>query len=119
MERLIPTERTTLKRLPKRGVYDRASVYGILDEGFICHVGFVADGRPCVIPTGYARAGDHLYIHGSAASRMLKALADGIDLCVTVTLVVGIVLARSPFTSSMNKRSGVIFWVHSLVDEPG
>jgi nitroimidazol reductase NimA-like FMN-containing flavoprotein (pyridoxamine 5'-phosphate oxidase superfamily) len=119
MERLSPTERTTLKRLPKRGVYDRAEIYRILDEGFICHVGFAIDGRPFVIPTGYARAGELLYVHGSAASRMLKALSGGIEVCVTVTLVDGIVLARSAFHSSMNYRSVVIFGVASLIDEPG
>ena len=117
MERLKQTERTTLRRLPKRGVYDRETVYRILDEGFICHVGFVVDGRPFVIPTGYARTGDSLYIHGSAASRMLTALAGGIDVCVTVTLVDGIVLARSAFHSSINYRSVVIFGVASPVHE--
>src|SRR5215471_14180969 len=118
MERLKQTERTTLRRLPKRGVYDRETVYRILDEGFICHVGFVVDGRPFVIPTGYARAGDSLYIHGSAASRMLRALAGGIDVCVTVTLVDGIVLARSAFHMSINYRSVVIFGVASVVPDP-
>jgi uncharacterized protein len=104
-----PTERTTLKRLPKRGVYDREAVYRILDEGFICHVGFTVDERPVVIPTGYARADDRLYIHGSQASRMLKTLAGGVDVCVTVTLVDGLVLARSAFHHSINYRSVVIF----------
>jgi len=103
------TDRTTLKRLPKRGVYDRESVYGILDEGFICHVGFAADGKPFVIPTGYARVDDRLYIHGSQASRMLRTLAGGVDVCVTVTLLDGLVLARSAFHHSMNYRSVVIF----------
>ena len=119
MKRLTPTERTTLKRLPKRGVYDLAGIYPILDEGFICHVGFAIDGRPYVIPTGYARAGDLLFIHGSAASRMLRALSGGIEVCVTVTLVDGIVLARSAFHSSMNYRSVVIFGVASLIEDPG
>jgi nitroimidazol reductase NimA-like FMN-containing flavoprotein (pyridoxamine 5'-phosphate oxidase superfamily) len=118
MEQLAPTERTTLKRLPKRGTYDTSTIYSILDAGFICHVGFVIDGRPYVIPTGYARAGDKLYIHGSTASRMLRALAGGIDVCVTVTLVDGIVLARSAFHSSINYRSVVIFGVASPVEEP-
>jgi uncharacterized protein len=103
------TDRTTLKRLPKRGVYDRESVHAILDEGFICHVGFVVNGRPVVIPTGYARAGDQLYIHGSQASRMLRTLANGVDVCITVTLVDGLVLARSAFHHSINYRSVVIF----------
>ncbi len=109
MEQFNPTTKTTLKRLPKRGVFDRATVYQILDEGFICHVGFVADEQPFVIPTGYARADDKLYIHGSAASRMLRALAEGIDVCVTVTLLDGLVLARSAFHHSLNYRSVVIF----------
>ena len=103
------TERTTLKRLPKRGVYDRELVYAILDEGFICHVGFVVDAKPVVIPTGYARVADQLYIHGSQASRMLRTLKTGIDVCVTVTLIDGLVLARSAFHHSMNYRSVVVF----------
>ena len=111
------TDRTTLKRLPKRGVYDRASVYGILDEGFICHVGFVLDGKPFVIPTGYARVEDRLYIHGSQAGRMLRTLANGVDVCVTVTLLDGLVLARSAFHHSMNYRSVVIFGRATVVED--
>jgi len=111
------TERTTLKRLPKRGVYDRELVYGILDEGFICHVGFAVDGRPFVIPTGYARVDDQLYIHGSQASRMLRTVAQGVDVCVTVTLIDGLVLARSAFHHSMNYRSVVIFGRASIVED--
>jgi uncharacterized protein len=111
------TERTTLKRLPKRAVYDREVVYGILDEGFICHVGFAVDGRPFVIPTGYARVDDQLYIHGSQISRTLRTLAQGVDVCVTVTLVDGLVLARSAFHHSMNYRSVVIFGSASLVEQ--
>ena len=102
------TEHTTLKRLPKRGVYDRQLVYGILDEGFICHVGFVLDGQPFVIPTAYGRSGDNLYIHGSAASRMLRNLDKGVAVCITVTLLEGLVLARSIFNHSMNYRSVVV-----------
>ena len=109
MERFAPTERTTLKRLPKRGEYDRERVYAILDEAFICHVGFVVDGRPVVIPTGYGRLADVLYVHGSAASRMLRTLAEAIDVCVTVTLIDGLVLARSAFHHSFNYRSVVVF----------
>ena len=112
-----PTERTTLKRLPKRGVYDREIVYGILDEGFVCHVGFAVDGQPFVIPTGYARVEDQLYIHGSQVSRMLRTLAGGIDVCVTVTLVDGLVLARSAFHHSINYRSVVIFGNATLVED--
>jgi nitroimidazol reductase NimA-like FMN-containing flavoprotein (pyridoxamine 5'-phosphate oxidase superfamily) len=103
------TERTRLRRLPKRGVFDRDAVYAILDEGFICHVGFAVDGKPFVIPTSYARIGDRLVIHGSAASRMMRSIAGGIDVCVTVTLLDGLVLARSAFHHSMNYRSVVIF----------
>ena len=112
-----PTERTILKRLPKRGVYDRPLVYEILDEGFICHIGFVVDGRPVVIPTGYARSGDNLYVHGSQASRMLRTLAAGVDVCVTVTLVDGLVLARSAFHHSMNYRSVVVFGRATVVED--
>lgn len=112
------TNRTKLKRLPKRGHFDRETVYGILDEGFICHIGFVVDGHPVVIPTGYARVGDKLYVHGSQASRMLRTLANGIDACVTVTLLDGLVLARSAFHHSMNYRSVVVFGRAMLVDDP-
>ncbi len=111
------TERTTLKRLPKRGAHDRNSIYGILDEGLICHVGFAVDGRPFVIPTGYARVEDQLFIHGSQASRMLRTLADGVDVCITVTLLDGLVLARSAFHHSMNYRSAVIFGRAILVED--
>lgn len=104
-----PTERTKVKRLPKRGSFERETVYSILDEGFVCHVGFVSDGQPFVIPTAYGREGDVLYLHGSRASRMLKALAAGADVCVTVTLVDGLVLARSAFHHSINYRSVVVF----------
>src|ERR1044071_6801558 len=112
------TERTRLKRLPKRGVFDRDLVYAFLDEAFICHVGFVVDGKPVVIPTGYARAGDQLYIHGSQASRMLRTLKTGVDVCVSVTLVDGLVLARSAFNHSMNYRSVVVFGKAKAVEEP-
>jgi nitroimidazol reductase NimA-like FMN-containing flavoprotein (pyridoxamine 5'-phosphate oxidase superfamily) len=112
------TKRTSLKRLAKRGHFDHDTVYGILDEGFICHVGFVIDGQPFVIPTGYARVDDKLYIHGSQASRMLRTLAIGVDACVTVTLVDGLVLARSAFHHSVNYRSVVVFGRARLVDDP-
>jgi uncharacterized protein len=108
-EDFSPTTRTTLKRLPKRGSFERETVNGILDEGFVCHVGFVAGGQPFVIPTAYGRKGDVLYIHGARASRMQKALAAGADVCVTVTLVDGLVLARSAFHHSINYRSVVVF----------
>src|SRR5882724_13204093 len=117
MEELTQTARTTLIRLPQRGAFDRASINQILDEGFICHVGFAIDGQPFVIPTGYARAGDKLLIHGSQASRMLRALKEGIDACVTVMLIDGLVLARSAFHHSMNYRSVVIFGRAEMVED--
>jgi len=117
MEELTQTARTTLRRLPQRGAFDRESINQILDEGFICHVGFAVDGQPFVIPTGYARAGDRLFIHGSQASRMLRTLGQGIDVCLTVTLIDGLVLARSAFHHSMNYRSVVVFGRAALVDE--
>jgi nitroimidazol reductase NimA-like FMN-containing flavoprotein (pyridoxamine 5'-phosphate oxidase superfamily) len=118
MEAFSPTERTTVRRLPKRGVYDKAEVYAILDEGFICHVGFAIDGQPYVIPTGYARLEDEIFLHGSAASRMLRALGDGLDVCVTVTLVDGFVLSRSAFHHSINYRSVVMLGRARVLSEP-
>lgn len=112
------SERTRVVREPHRGAYDRATAYQILDEGFICHVGFVIDGQPFVIPTGYGRSGDNLYIHGSAASRMLRNLEKGVPVCVTVTLLDGLVLARSIFNHSMNYRSVVVLGMAMIVDEP-
>jgi len=106
METYQPTERTQVRRLPKRGVYDKEQVHAILDEGFLCHVGFSMDGQTYVIPTGYGRAGERVFIHGSPASRVLRS-RDGIDICFTVTLVDGFVLARSAFHHSMNYRSVV------------
>ena len=103
------TDRTKVRRLPNRAHYDRDVVHAILDEALICHVGFVVDGAPVVIPTIHWREGDTLYFHGSAASRMLRSLRDGVDACVTVTLLDGLVLARSAFHSSMNYRSVVVF----------
>ena len=117
MDKLPQTPRTTLKRLPQRGSYDRGVINRILDESFICHVGFALNGRPFVIPTGYARVGDSLIIHGSQASRMLRTLGQGIDVCVTVTLIDGLVLARSAFHHSMNYRSVVVFGRATLIDE--
>ena len=111
------TDRTTLKRLPKRGFYERDIIYPILDEAFICHVGFTVEDQPFVIPTGFARVEDRLYIHGSQISRMLRTLAGGINVCVTVTVLDGLVLARSAFHHSMNYRSVVIFGRASAVDD--
>ena len=114
----VPTQRTRVVREPDRGVYDRETIDRILDEGFICHVGFVVDGQPFVIPTSYGRVNDNLYIHGSAASRMLRNLDKGIPVCVTVTLIDGLVLARSIFNHSMNYRSVVVLGTATLVDDP-
>jgi len=117
-ENYTPSARTRVVREPHRGIYDRATAYQILDEGFICHVGFIADGQPFVIPTGYGRAGDNLYIHGSAASRMLRNLDQGVAVCVTVTLLDGLVLARSIFNHSMNYRSVVVLGTAVAVNDP-
>jgi len=114
---LSRTPRTTLKRLPKRGSHEREVIDQILDEGFICHVGFAVDGQPFVIPTGYARVKDQLIVHGSQASRMLRAVGQGIDVCVTVTLIDGLVLARSAFHHSMNYRSVIVFGRAKLIDD--
>lgn len=110
--------RTRVVREPQRAVYDRAAAYAILDEAFICHVGFAVDGQPFVIPTSFGRSGDNLYIHGSAASRMLRNLDEGIAVCVTVTLLDGLVLARSIFNHSMNYRSVVVLGVARAVTDP-
>jgi uncharacterized protein len=112
-----PTPRTRLVREADRAVYDREAAYRILDEGFLCHVGFVADGQPFVIPTSYGRKDASLYIHGSAASRMLRQMKDGVPVCVTVTLLDGLVLARSIFNHSMNYRSVVVLGKATLVED--
>jgi nitroimidazol reductase NimA-like FMN-containing flavoprotein (pyridoxamine 5'-phosphate oxidase superfamily) len=115
-EDFAPTSRTKLKRLAKRGSFEREKVYEILDEGFVCHVGFVADGEPFIIPTAYGRVGDELYLHGAKSNRTLKALGAGAEVCVTVTLVDGLVLARSAFHHSINYRSVVIFGKARVVE---
>ncbi len=112
-----PTPRTRLVREAERAVYDREAAYRILDEGFLCHVGFVADGQPFVIPTSYGRKDASLYIHGSAASRMLRQIKEGMPVCVTVTLLDGLVLARSVFNHSMNYRSVVVLGTATLVED--
>ena len=114
----VPTPRTRVVREPQRAVYDREAVNRILDEAFLCHVGFVLDGQPFVIPTSYGRDGDVLYIHGSVASRMLRNLTQGVPICVTVALIDGIVVARSVFNHSMNYRSVVILGTATLVADP-
>jgi nitroimidazol reductase NimA-like FMN-containing flavoprotein (pyridoxamine 5'-phosphate oxidase superfamily) len=117
-ESSTPTQRTRIVREPDRAVYTRDAAYKILDEGFICHVGFSMDNQPFVIPTGYGRSGDNLYIHGSAASRMLRSVDQGIPVCVTVTILDGLVLARSIFNHSMNYRSVVILGTATAVTDP-
>ena len=114
----MPTARTRVVREPHRGVYDRETAYHILDEGFLCHIGFAVDGQPFVIPTSYGRKDASLYIHGSAASRMLRQMKEGVQVCITVTLLDGLVLARSVFNHSMNYRSVLILGKASLVEDP-
>ena len=117
-ETQMPTSRTRVVREPQRAVYERETIYRILDEAFLCHVGFSVDGQPFVIPTSYGRKDANLYIHGSAASRMLRHVKEGIPVCVTVTLLDGLVLARSIFNHSMNYRSVVILGNATLVENP-
>lgn len=116
MTQFTPTPRTRVKRLADRGKYDRDTVFAILDEGLVCHVGFTVDAQPYVIPTLFARDGDQLYLHGSAASRMLRTLSGGVQMCVTVTLVDAIVLARAAFHHSMNYRSVVVLGRATLIE---
>jgi nitroimidazol reductase NimA-like FMN-containing flavoprotein (pyridoxamine 5'-phosphate oxidase superfamily) len=106
---LVQTPRTTLKRRPMRGSFDRALIHSILDEALVCHIGFMVDEQPFVVPTTYARVDDRLYIHGAVANRMLRNLATGVPMCFTVTLLDGLVLARSAFHHSMNYRSVMVF----------
>jgi nitroimidazol reductase NimA-like FMN-containing flavoprotein (pyridoxamine 5'-phosphate oxidase superfamily) len=118
-ETQMPTPRTRVVREPHRAAYDRETAYRILDEGFLCHVGFAVDGQPFVIPTSYGRKDASLYIHGSAASRMLRQMQKGaVQVCITITLLDGLVLARSVFNHSMNYRSVVILGKATLVDDP-
>jgi nitroimidazol reductase NimA-like FMN-containing flavoprotein (pyridoxamine 5'-phosphate oxidase superfamily) len=118
MDSFPPTRRTQVRRLPQRAQYDKAQIRSILDEGYICHVGFVADGQPYVIPTCYGRKDDLLYLHGSPASRMLRVLQQEVEVCITVTLVDGLVLARSAFHHSINYRSVVVLGKARLVSDP-
>jgi nitroimidazol reductase NimA-like FMN-containing flavoprotein (pyridoxamine 5'-phosphate oxidase superfamily) len=117
MSEIIQTERTRLRRLPKRGAFERQTVNSILDEAFICHIGFSVDGQPYVIPTAFGRIGNDLYIHGSAASRMLRTLKQGVEMCLTATLVDGLVIARSAFHHSINYRSVVVLGKAVLVED--
>ena len=117
-ENLSPTERTRVVREPHRGAYDRETIDKILDEGMVCHAGFSVNGQPYVIPTLFARVGDEVYFHGSAASRMLRQLGADVPVCLTVTLTDGIVLARSIFNHSINYRSVVLLGTAQLVGAP-
>ena len=117
MNDIIQTERTRLRRLPKRGAFDRDTVYSILDEAFICHIGFTVDEQPYVIPTAFGRVNDLLYIHGSSASRMLRTLSKEINMCFTATLIDALVLARSAFHHSINYRSVVVLGNATLVTD--
>ena len=115
MNEFMPTERTRVRRMPKRASYDETLIYSILDEGLICHVGFVVDEQPYVIPTTYCRIDNTLYFHGAPASRMLRSLDKGIKVCITVTLLDALVVARSAFNNSVNYRSVVILGTASQV----
>ncbi len=117
-EPFLPSSRTRVVREANRAVYDRDAIYNILDEAFVCHVGFSTGGQPFVIPTMFARVGDAIYFHGSVASRMLRSLGDGLTVCITVTLTDGLVLARSVFNHSMNYRSVVALGHATLIQEP-
>ena len=112
------TDRTKVRRLADRGRYDWDTIHSVLDEGLVCHLGFAIDGRPWVMPTTYARVGNSLYVHGAAANFALKTLASGVDACVTVTLLDGLVLARSAFHHSMNYRSVMLFGRAERVEDP-
>src|SRR6266498_4917757 len=112
------TERVRVKRLPERGVYARDTIDGILDEGRICHLGFVHEGQPLVIPTIHARDGDQVYVHGSTASRTLRTLRGGVPACLTVTILDGLVVARSVFEHSMNYRSVIVLGTARAVEDP-
>ena len=114
---IAPTDRTKVRRLPKRADYDRELINSIIDEALSCHVGFAIDGRPWVIPTIHARVDDRLYLHGAVANHMLGSLADGIEACVTITVIDGLVLARSAFHHSMNYRSVMVFGRAVSVDD--
>ena len=115
---IAATPRTRVKRLPKRAAYDRDTIYSILDTALVCHVGFAIDGQPYVIPTLHVRIGDRLYVHGSAASRMLGTAAEGTPIAVTVTHIDGLVLSRSAFHHSVNYRSAIILGTATLVTDP-
>jgi uncharacterized protein len=113
-----PGRKTTVRRLPQRAVYDRVVIDQILDEGLVCHVGIVEDGQPVIIPMAYVRIGERIVLHGGNASRVMRTLAGGVETCITVTLVDGLVLARSAFHHSMNYRAVVLFGTGAPIEDP-
>ena len=117
-ERFTPTERTRVRRKPDRGRYERQTVYDILDQAFVCHVGFIAEGMPFVVPTNYVRVGDKLYLHGSPASRLMKTLSSGAPFCLSVTLLDGIVFSPTAMGHSVNYRSVVVIGKAEIVQDP-
>ena len=112
---LIPTDRTRIRRKPERGFYDRETLYSILDAGIVCHLGFSVEDRPFVIPTTYARRGDSVLFHGAPAARLFRQMETGREICLSVTLIDGLVLARSVFHHSLNYRSVVLFGTASEI----
>src|ERR1700681_4271098 len=117
MSQFTPTERTKIRRKPDRGSYDRELIYSILDEAFVCHVAFIADALPVVVPTNYVRVGDKLFLHGSVASRLMKTLASGAPFCLSVTLLDGIVFAPTAIGHSVNYRSVVVMGKAEVVTD--
>jgi hypothetical protein len=118
MSQFTPTERTTVRRKPDRGTFDRKTVYDILDQAFVCHVGFVVDGTPFVVPTNYVRVGDKLFLHGSTASRLMKTLGSGAPFCLSVTLLDGIVFSPTATGHSVNYRSVVVMGKAEPIENP-
>src|SRR6202521_4722029 len=116
MSEFTPTERTKVRRKPERANYDRETIYGILDQAFVCHVGFITDGMPVVVPTNYVRVGDKLFLHGSTASRLMKTLGSGAPFCLNVTLLDGIVCAPTATGHSVNYRSVVVMGKAEIVE---
>lgn len=118
MSRFTPTERTTVRRKPDRGTFDRETIYNILDQAFVCHVGFVVEGTPFVVPTNYVRVGDKLFLHGSTASRLMKTLGSGAPFCLSVTLLDGIVFSPTATGHSVNYRSVVVMGKAEPIEDP-
>jgi nitroimidazol reductase NimA-like FMN-containing flavoprotein (pyridoxamine 5'-phosphate oxidase superfamily) len=118
MSEFTATEKTKIKRKPERGTYDREFIYSVLDEAFVCHIGFVVDGQPFVVPTNYVRVGDKLFLHGSTASRMMRTLASGGPFCLSVTLQDGIVFAPTASGHAVNYRSVVVMGKAEPVEDP-